>query len=144
MGEHKMFGERIKMTQLDSDWSSGGGACIASFATLCWSHASLILTLLRGTAENLWYPCCSWSLLLTPASSAEDWLFLLGCATTADSCLQSWFYWTGLLVCILTSRRDLLQRTISKQVHFPDILITFPFYYLWWARRRVKAFKNPY
>jgi hypothetical protein len=49
-------------------------------------------------------------------------------------------------VYILTSRWKLLQRTISKQVHFPSILITFLFHTSgeWWARREVKVFKNPY
>ena len=50
----------------------------------------------RGTARNFfWHP--SRSLLLTSAET-ETWLFLLCHATTADSCLLSQHYWTGLLV----------------------------------------------
>ena len=50
----------------------------------------------RGTAKE--NSCCpSWYFLLTRAK-AEAWLSLTDSATSADSCLLSWLYWTGLLM----------------------------------------------
>jgi hypothetical protein len=39
-------------------------------------------------------------------------------------------YWTGL------TKIGIAPRTISKQVCFPCILITFFFHYLWWVVAR--------
>jgi hypothetical protein len=102
----------------------------------------------RGTAENFWCPSWFWLLLLTHADLVEAWLFLLGHATPAHTCLLS--HTTGLLVYSWSVCKwielsllipvnytadflTMLQRTISKQIHFPHILITFLFNYFWWV-----------
>lgn len=64
---------------------------ITSFTTHCWSHVFTHLHFIeKGTTKN--FSCWSWSLMLTIADSAEAWLFLLGHATTVDSCLLSQHY----------------------------------------------------
>jgi hypothetical protein len=63
-----------------------------------WSHTSLMMfTSLRNAQLRTSHGVPPGSLLLTRAK-AEAWLSLLGSATTADSCLLSWLYRTGLLV----------------------------------------------
>ena len=92
---HVIFGRSINRTQ----WTVMGGLCIY-LCNASWSGVFAYLHFIeRGTAENFsWYPCWSWSLLLTPAHLAEAWLSLLGPTTAADSCLLSQHYWTELLV----------------------------------------------
>ena len=100
---------------------------LCSPSLCCESHSKELLLLVSGLV------------LIAPADLAETWLFLLGHVTAADSCLLSQHYWTGLLVYSWSiqedwlaaadlwtkrliswqCRLDLLQRTISKQVHFP-------------------------
>ena len=74
--------------------------------------------------------------------TGEPWGFLDWTAL-ADSCVVS-AEWTGwqLLIhvwCLLVDWLRAIkigitpQRTVSKQVHFPHILITFLFHYLWWV-----------
>ena len=95
-----------------------------------------------GTSENFsWCSCWPCSLLLTCAEP-ETWLFRLGSTTATDSYLLSGLYQPGLLKCPPVDRAatadlwtelpisrqhrwKLLQRTISKQVHFPCTL-SFP------------------
>ena len=95
-GGHMMFGGSINGTQ-----RTVREACLHSY--LCktsWSHVSPDLWFIeRSTVKNLsWCSWWSWLLLLTCANLAEAWLSLLGHATTADSCLLYWHYWTGMLV----------------------------------------------
>jgi hypothetical protein len=75
-------------------------ACIASFAiNASGSRVFADLHFVeRGTTKNSWDPWWPWFLLLTYADSAKPWLFLLGCATPADSCLLPQLYQTRLLV----------------------------------------------
>jgi hypothetical protein len=86
-------------TGLDRQWWKQSLAFWYSY--LCNACGSQIFAKLhfpeRGLAENFSW-CSCWSLLLTWAE-AEGCLFLLGSATTADSCLLSQLYGTGLLVC---------------------------------------------
>jgi hypothetical protein len=75
MGKHKLFGESISETQRKET------GCLHS--SLYSSFLSRVFTDLhfieRGMAENSW--CSGWLWL--------SWMFLLDCATTADSCLVS-------------------------------------------------------
>ncbi|EDL24386.1 mCG147837 [Mus musculus] len=58
--------------------------------------SSPIFALLRDTAGNVsWRPFGSF---LPTGAKAEAWLYLLGHANTADSCLLSQLSQTGLLV----------------------------------------------
>ena len=76
-----MFGECINRNQ-----QTVTGTCIAGFAVIL-VFVSIDLLFM---AENFWSPCWSWWLLLSLGDSpAEAWLFLLGHALTADSCLLS-------------------------------------------------------
>jgi hypothetical protein len=119
MGEHMMSGGNINRSQ-----RTVMRACIASFATLCWSHV-LVFTDLhfveRHRRELFLFLCWSWSLLLTCADSVEAWL-------SAGSCHRCWFVFfypdiieLGCCYTFWQSRLDLLQRTSSKHVHFPHI-----------------------
>jgi len=81
----------------DPRQSDGGRAWLAgtaSCATLVGLESLLIFTSLREALQSV---CSCWFLLLTQ-SKGEAWLSLLGRATTADSCLLSRLYRTGLLV----------------------------------------------
>lgn len=89
MGGHVMFRGSISRTQ----WR----ACIASFAELPRSRVFTSLQFIGSMAENFSW-CLCWSILLTCADLVETWLFVLDRPTTADSCLLSSHYWTGLLV----------------------------------------------
>ena len=104
----------------------------------------------RATSKNFsWHSCESLLLIL---AKGETLLSLLGSTTTADTCLLSWLYWTGLLVYLwsvcewiklplpanlwtelLISRQhrwELLQRTFLNRSTSP---ISFLFHYLWWV-----------
>lgn len=162
---HVVFAE--DMWCLEGVWTRLSGrwwwACIATFATrlclhwssLCWERHDRELCL------------ASQPVLVNPADSAEVWLFLLGSAIAANSCLLSWLLnWTAGILAIgdwnlpkellpnhiqqslsvssgwtcccwfLWSElmMDLLQRTISKQVHLPRNLITVPILSAgWWT-----------
>jgi hypothetical protein len=84
-----MFGGRINKDSIDSD---GGRAWLADRAS-CTTLVSLtdLHFTERGTVKNFSW-CSPWSLLLTCADLAEAWLFLLGYASMADSCLLSPLY----------------------------------------------------
>lgn len=145
---------------MDSDGGLTWLTCIVSFATLLGFESDLHFK--RGMVKNFfWYPWWSWSLLLTHANLAKA--CLLGCAATAA--IETVLNWTAgismkyeVLVSGLSCRCwsvtwtviswqckwNLLQRTFSKQVHFPYILITFVSTPSgrWWARRKVKALRT--
>ena len=84
-GRHGMFGEGIKGLN-GQLWE----AYIVSFVTL---HCSHIFTDLHFVEREVTFfsrhSDWSWLLSLTCADSAEDWSFLLDCASIADSCLVS-------------------------------------------------------
>jgi hypothetical protein len=133
---HVMFGGSINRTQ----WPVRGAwiACRASRATHLGLSVAAPHLVERGTAEN-----CSWCPRQSKPScwlsnATEAWLSLLGRAILLLPWLPvySWSVckWIELLLPanlwteLLISRQckwDLLQKTISKQVHFPSIL-SFP------------------
>ena len=151
-GGHARFGGSINRTQ----WTVRG-ACIASFAMLRGLESLLIVTSLREAQQRTSGGHSCWLLLtwLRPG-----WLFLLDPAITAA--ILTLLNWTaGILwsICkwiqlnpvnwtadFLTTQIGLLQRTISKQVHFSRILMTFlpTTSSGWWASKDVNTPKNPY
>ena len=146
-----MFGGRIARTQ-----QTVREACLAGFTMLfgITSWFSLICASLREVQQRSSGvpagPCHShWQMLVPQRPGCFCWVVPLlliavsyldapepGCCcirevfASALSC-RCWFLWTKLLIS-WQHRLDLLQRIISKQVHFLHILITFLFHYLWW------------
>lgn len=108
-----------------------------------WAWLACVFSSHWGTAENFsWFSAdmgWGWG-LATPArlchcccypdtTELDCWciheVFVSGWAAIADQ-------WTELLIS-WQCRQDLLQRTFSKQVHFPCNLIASLLHYLWWV-----------
>ena len=94
----------------------------------CW--ALLAVTLERNSPKNFLGGFCGFLLLLQPQAGWRALQFLWDQTAAADSYLV---FATGLN-CWYPDNEDwtLRQRTISKQVYLPRVLITFLFHYLWW------------
>lgn len=131
------------------------GACIASSVMLLGLKSLLILALLReawqrpspGILGGSGHSCSLVPIKLRPGCLCQvvPPLLVLVCyiITRLDcwyirevfasrlSC-HCWFLCTQLLTS-WQCKWDLLQRTISKQIHLLCILMTFLFHYLWWV-----------
>jgi hypothetical protein len=149
-GGHVMFAESMTRTQQTVTEAELGLLIDLTLQSFLLSHVCCSSLCLERHSQELLL--VSLVVLMPPADSC--WfrmrLFLLGCTTAAAiltllnltvgvsvKCL--WVdraaaadLWTELLTS-WQRRWDLFQRTISKQVHFPHILITFLFPYLWWV-----------
>ena len=131
----------------------GAGALVCFAPPHCYLLTTLMyLFILRCTAElHLWWWHHSEKfteelqvkfLQLLAPSVALGGFFWLNCPCwfMCGDCLVGWTAAAGLylvfasgLSCWYPDNKDCTQRTISKQVHFPYVLITFLFYYLWWV-----------
>jgi hypothetical protein len=129
IGEHVMFGE-IEIGP-NRQWQC---ACIASFATLCWSGIFILADFCfieKGIPENFcWCSGWSWLLLLSRVDLAEAWLFLWILTLLL---IHVWYPDTTELDCWYPDkwRLQLPHITTSKQVHIPLCCLQSFFPYLW-------------
>ena len=121
-------------------------SCYSVMTSMYWStlHSIVVMLPLRETRPRTAHEVPVAACCFTASPQASWWaLWFLQNWTTADgSCVVSacWDNWTEagdsylVIATGLTADKEYWahsQRTIAKQVHFPHIIITFLFHYLW-------------